>query len=531
MGKQKLGQKHYSDWILILSLVALKLLAHFLTNTNYGLHRDTLLYIAQGEHPAWGYISVPPFTAMITILSRFLFGDSNFGFAFFPALAGGINIILIGLIVRELSGKKIAILLACSAYLLSPAFLRSNTLLQPVSFDELFWLLSAYFIIKLVSTRDPAYWIWIGFTAGIGFLNKYSIVFFFAAFIVALLLTRERKWLRTYFPYTSLIIAFLLAAPNLYWQYRHNWPIVEHMQELQQNQLVHVEYGSFLLMQMIMNLNVAFVWIAGLVFFLLMKNGKHFRIIGLIFLTGVVLLMVLHGKPYYTLGLYPMMFAGGGIVFESLFKSKFRFAPYALLVVMIVLVMPILPFSLPVYSHQKMVEFGKWVSKHGMSEPLKWEDGNYYALPQDYADMTGWEETAQNVAKVYHGLTLDDRANCLIYASSYGQAGAVNFYRKKYQIPEAICCSESFIFWAPKNVHAEKAIYIEEKMRDQSDFYRNIELKAQVTDPFSRDHGYVYLMSDTIGNVNQKWEALIKENKARFSKKIQRQIRKEAEKL
>ena len=44
----------------IFPLLFLKLAIHLLTNTNYGFHRDELLYVALGQHPSFGYWSNPP---------------------------------------------------------------------------------------------------------------------------------------------------------------------------------------------------------------------------------------------------------------------------------------------------------------------------------------------------------------------------------------------------------------------------------------------------------------------------------------
>jgi 4-amino-4-deoxy-L-arabinose transferase-like glycosyltransferase len=145
------------EWPLIIALALFKLAIHFLTNTNYELHRDAYLYLALADHPDWGYVSVPPFIAILGRLTMSVFGDSVFAIRLFPALAGAASIIVIALIVRELGGKKWAIALACSAFILSPAFLWSNTLLQPVSFNQFAWLLSGYFIVKLVKTQNPIF--------------------------------------------------------------------------------------------------------------------------------------------------------------------------------------------------------------------------------------------------------------------------------------------------------------------------------------------------------------------------------------
>jgi len=141
--------KRSTEWLLILALAIFKLALHFLTNANYELHRDIYLYLALADYPDWGYITVPPFTPMIGKLAMALFGDSAFAIGFFPALIGAISVIAIALVVKELGGKAWAVVLACAAFILSPSFLRSNTFLMPVPFDQFAWLLSGYFIVKL----------------------------------------------------------------------------------------------------------------------------------------------------------------------------------------------------------------------------------------------------------------------------------------------------------------------------------------------------------------------------------------------
>lgn len=499
-----------------------------MTSTNYGLHRDAYLYIAQSEHLAWGFISVPPFTASITWFSVWLLGDSVFALRVFPALAGVINIVLIGMIVREMGGKSVATLLACGAYLLSPAFLRSNGLLQPVSFDQMFWVLATFFVVKLISTRDPWYWLAIGLTAGVGMMNKYAIAFFFLGLFFALFSTQDRKWFASRYLYIGLFIAAAVVLPNIYWQYRHNWPIVAHMRELRETQLIHVSYAGFLSGQLWMNINVIFIWIAGLFFFFNMKQGKDFRILGFIFLYTLLVLLLLSGKMYYTLGLYPMLFAGGGIAFEKWFQQRYKAVPYLVFVVMILLLLPGLPLSLPVYSHQKMVEYGKIVKDVGFAGAFTWEDGVVRDLPQDYADMTGWEEMVQKVAALYHSFPEDVKKETLILGESYGQAGALNYFRKKYDLPEPVSFAESFVFWAPFTIDAIKQIIVvDEVRRENSEYFRSVVVKDSVSNPYARDRGYVHLFSNPVDDLSLAWKKLSKSEKTEFSRKLKKAAKKE----
>ena len=44
-------------------------------------------------------------------------------------------------------------------------------------------------------------------------------------------------------------------------------------------------------------------------------------------------------------------------------------------------------------------------------------------LPQQYADMFGWTELVDTVARAYAPLSPEERAHCGIFAQNYGEAG------------------------------------------------------------------------------------------------------------
>src|SRR5580704_10871681 len=126
-----------------------------LAMSHFGFHRDELLHLALGDHLDWGYKEVPPFIALLAKISTTIFGDSVFAMRIFSTLAGALIIWFTGKIVIELGGKKFAIALACLALIFSPAFLASGYLFQPVVFDQLWWVLTAYLVIKYLNTSQP----------------------------------------------------------------------------------------------------------------------------------------------------------------------------------------------------------------------------------------------------------------------------------------------------------------------------------------------------------------------------------------
>ena len=67
-----------SFWFLTISLVVVKLLIHFLTSTNYELHRDEMLYFSMGSHLSWGFASTPPLMAFLSFVVKSIFGYQEF---------------------------------------------------------------------------------------------------------------------------------------------------------------------------------------------------------------------------------------------------------------------------------------------------------------------------------------------------------------------------------------------------------------------------------------------------------------------
>jgi len=79
--------------------------------------------------------------------------------------------------------------------------------------------------------------------------------------------------------------------------------------------------------------------------------------------------------------------------------------------------------------------------------PSSSEDKELSELPQFYADMFGWEELARDISKVYLSLTEDERKRAVVFGQNYGQAGAVDFFRNKYPLPNAVSGHNSYWIW------------------------------------------------------------------------------------
>lgn len=507
-------------WLTLAAFVVLKLALHFCTNTNYELHRDTYLYLALADHLDFGFVSVPPGIAVLAKLSNVLFGESDFAVGIFPALIGAASLLVIGLLVKEFEGGIWALVLACSAFVISPAFLRSNTFLQPVSFDQFFWLWSAYFIVKLLKSQNPIYWLHLSVVSGLAFLTKYAIAFLALAFLIALALSPQRRLFASKFFGLGAFMGLVLILPNLIWQGQHNWPVVQHMRELQETQLVNVALADFVLLQFLMNLPAVFVWIFGLIFLLSRREQNPYRALGFTFLLVLALLLALRGKAYYTLGIYTTLFAAGGAALEKYFTARRTLLKPLALAVMLAIALPVMPYSVPLLPMDKMLAYAEASKDFGLSGALQWEDGRIHSLPQDYADMIGWKELTAIVSKTYHGLSAAEQERCVIYAENYGQAGAIRYYGKQIGLPEPVSFHESFVFWAPAKIEHDDLILIyvnDELGEDLAQLFGEITLAGQLDNVYAREHGVqVYLCKNPQAGFAEFYNAKVAMLKNRF---------------
>jgi hypothetical protein len=226
------------------------------------------------------------------------------------------------------------------------------------------------------------------------------------------------------------------------------------MQVLAETQLVNVQRMDFLLEQILIHMPVALFWMAGLVW-LFGRAARRYRLIGVTFILVVLLLLVLRGKSYYTLGAYPMLFAAGGVWLEKA-VAPVRWSIALLAVIVGIALSPFSTAYLPVDS---MVNYGQsFIKRTGVDAPLRWETGVLHELPQDYADMLGWRELAGITMQAYN--EAGDRSGTVIYADNYGQAGAIEYYGRDQGLPEVISFGDSYRLWAPDSLSSALTAFV-----------------------------------------------------------------------
>jgi 4-amino-4-deoxy-L-arabinose transferase-like glycosyltransferase len=486
---------------LVALLGALKLAAHVATNatTPYGFHRDEFLYMAMGRHLELWRMEFPPAIAILAELSRGLFGDSLLAVRLVPALAGVAILVLAAVLARELGGGRFAQGLAALAVLASPLFLRAANLFQPVVLDQLWWTLALAALVRVCraefETRHAAgagrWWIALGIAGGLGLLTKFSIAFLGVGVLVGVLATPLRDALGSRRPWLALLTALAIGSPSLVGQFRLAAPVVGQMRALRETQLERVTAWDFLGGQLLLGPAVLLA-LVGVVYLLRADAMRPYRALGWTCVAAFVTLLVLRGKPYYVGPIYPLLFAAGAVAIEAVTAGvgirsvRTRGTRGTVRVVSVLAIVAyglvVVPLGLPLLPPESMA---RYAAALGVRRAVTTNTGAVLPLPQDYADMLGWEEQVAAVARVYHGLPPEKRAQAVVLAANYGEAGALDFYGPRHGLPAAVSAAGTYWFFGPGDKPGDVAVTLGIDRESLDRYFASVTPAARVTNAWA----------------------------------------------
>lgn len=500
-----------------LALAILAALLHAATAWRYGYFRDELYFIACSKHLAWGYVDQPPLVAIAARLAEPA-GYDLIALRALPILAAALTVYLTTALTRELGGGRFAQLLAGIATLAMPAYLLLGNTLTTSSFEPLFWTLAFFCAIRIVRAHPQTrrwWWAALGAVVAGGIYGKYSMLLLVAGVGAGLLATPQRRVLRSVDPLYAAGLALLLVAPNLWWQATHGWPIVEvllgdatHRPALA-NGLVLESYGRaanawrFAIEQLVYtNPTAVPIWLTGAIASFRSAPLRDLRFVTIAYVFILCVAASLGAKGYYIVGAYAALLALGAVAIE-----RFGFAlRCALFGAMCAVAIVALPFSLPVLPVGSLIAYSKMLGITG-------RNGTPAALVQPvFAEEFGWNRLARDVASVYASLPPQIRAHAAIYADTYGDAGALDFFGPHYGLPGTISSQNNYYLWGTRGFDGSTLVAIGATRIDRlRRFYRSVVLVRTSAEPLKwivEGPAPIYLCRDPIAPLPLIWPAL-----------------------
>lgn len=416
-----------AEFAALLAIAGAVVLVHLLTNNRYGFHRDELQTLSDALHMDWGFVAYPPFTPFVERIGLAIFGHSLVGLRLFSVIAQASAVVVTGLMARELGGTRLAQVTAALAVALSPLPLFEGTEFQYSSFDYLWWVLIAYFAIRMLKSDDSRWCLAIGATIGVGLMTKYTMCFYVAGIAGGLLLTRARRFFASKWFWAGIALALLICLPNLIWQARHDFISLHFLQHIHARDVGQGRANGFWIFQFRINANAvaAPLWIAGLLWFL---RSPRYRMLAWMYLIPLALFVVGKGRGYYLAAAYPMLLAMGAVVGERWVEALSR------------------PWRWTVESvfFAGLVAYGLYlgaiivpVASGGALKEFALKNNG------DLREEIGWNELVQAVAGVRDSLPAEQREHLGVLVGNYGEQGAIEIFGAAYGLPAPISLTNS----------------------------------------------------------------------------------------
>jgi len=421
---------------------------HVVGNPHYGFFRDELYFIVCGQHPQWGYVDQPPIAPLLAAASQ-LFGHSLLLLRAVPAAFGAAGVYVTCLLVLELGGTAFAQVVAALAVFFAPVLMNFAMKVSPDMVGLWLWPLAALYALRLTRGADPRGWLAVGAIAGISLQAKYSVLFFLVALLLALLLTPERRILFSRWFVVGAAVCALVALPNFLWQAYYGFPMLELLQVGQHGKNLIVGPLTYLFQELLItNVFLSVIWIVGLGW--LLWNARV-RFLGLTFVILIALMILAHGKHYYPADAFPLVIAAGAVLVER-WTSRRTLARAAVLAAEVVFGLVFLPLAMPVLPEPGLAAYEHYLSGmlHVQRQAVATDRERPGVLPSDFADMHGWPELAATVGRVYRSLSANERAQAVVFAGNYGEAGAIDFFGKPYGLPPVISGHNQYFLWGPR---------------------------------------------------------------------------------
>ena len=142
--------------------------AEMAVSARYGYVRDELYFLASGHHLALGGVDQPELTPVLARLDALVTGNTLAGLRALPALALAAMVLCTGSMARVLGADRRGQFIAALATACCAEYLGALHELTTTTPDFVCWTVTLLLVCRLLTSRDPRWWLAIGGVAGVG---------------------------------------------------------------------------------------------------------------------------------------------------------------------------------------------------------------------------------------------------------------------------------------------------------------------------------------------------------------------------
>ena len=450
------------------------LLFHLAFLPGYGVFRDELYDMACGRRPSWGYVDHPPLVGWAAWLVALVAGESHLALRVVAALAIAATVWLAGRVAGALGGGAFARALAGIATGLAPVVLSLGSTYSMNALDLLFWALIALLLVRALSGGDARLWLAFGAAAGLGLLNKISVLYLGFGLAVGLVLARRWDVLRSRLFWAGGLLAALIFLPHLAWQHATGWPTLEFMANARRYKMAPLSPPGFLAETLLHTAPAAWLWILGVAWLVLARRARKWQALGFAFLVVLAVLVLAGGKPYYLAAAYSLAFAAGAVAVEGWTSRRARFPPAR----------PRRPrargLSRPRPARQAPPAGGGVPALRGGAR----HRARVRRAPRTRAAAAVLRRHARlardggDGGRRRPGPAAEERAGACVFGQNYGQAGAIEYFGPPLGLPPAVSGHNSYWLWGPGSCTRELVVVIGGGRERLDERFRDVRLGA-----------------------------------------------------
>jgi hypothetical protein len=467
----------------------------------YGFHRDELYMLDSARHLSASYVDQGVFAPLMARVTLMLWGVSLPGLRLWPALAAFATVIVGGLTAREFGGTRRAQLLTAVAVGCMPVLLGSDHLANTTSYMLLACAALALVATRIGRTGDARWWLAGGAIAGIGADDNHLVAIFAVVLAICALATPGARGLvlNRWFA-GGVVIALFIFSPDVWWQATHGWATFAMTHALNSENGGAANIVTWIVGQIALP-GVATIWIwpVGLRFLWRSRTVPLWRALAVAYGTLFVVYALTTGaQTYYVSGLYVTLLAAGFVCWDGWLHARaarlrrFLIALAVTTVLASLVALPVLPVADIAWTYKDSPSLGETV---------------------------GWPQLVQTVHGVWFSLPPAQRANAVIYASDYGEEGAINELGRGTGLPAAVGGQNTDWWWGPGNPRATTVVVIvprgqgvaadEAQLRE---YFTGVRVAATLSNPYGIHNiewgGHVYVCTGPRQPWGQLWPKL-----------------------
>jgi Dolichyl-phosphate-mannose-protein mannosyltransferase len=467
----------------------------------YGFHRDELYMLDSARHLSASYVDQGVFAPLMARVTLVLWGVSLPGLRLWSALAAFATVIVGGLTAREFGGTRRAQLLTAVAVGCMPVLLGADHLANTTSYMLLACAALALVAARIGRTGDPRWWLAGGAITGIGADDNHLVAIFAVVLtICALAIPGARGLVLNRWFAGGAVIALVIFSPDVWWQATHGWATFAMTHALNSENGGPANIVTWIIGQIgLPGVATIWIWPAGLRFLWRSSDRPLWRALALSYgILFIVYALTTGAQTYYVSGLYVALLAAGFVYWDGWLHARaarlrrFLIALAVTTALGSLVALPILPVSDIAWTYKDNPSLGETV---------------------------GWPQLVQTVHGVWFSLPPAQRANAVIYASDYGEEGAINELGRGTGLPAAAGGQNTDWWWGPGNPHATTVVVIvprgqgvaadEAQLRE---YFTGVRVAATLSNPDGIHNiewgGHVYVCTGPRQPWGQLWNKL-----------------------